>query len=618
MALLHRCPCSLMSGGGGAVGTSGAGHRPLAAALPPHRRRPRHHPISSSSTDLPSTTDSSTPLTPEQLVALSERRAADQEAALRARLREHQRWEREGANGGSGADARGAEKHYWRAVRAAVRDLKFDEVPAMGEAGGTAYLADATNQFPAALAAEMVGLGTWRLRNCLDPAIEHAAALLEGLLREYIDDELGLYPPDKWKAKGWDYMDTEDPGNEKWGGWAHVDAPDPRRGEQGYPRLQVENRAYCSRAFRKLHLELARRQDGLNVLHAVFYPRLDFDLPIFALDLVAAGGTVTLAVVDCCPVRPGLALPPAYFDAMARLQREHLPQLFEQEVQSSSSSGGPPGMGTGGSRVIPDWGKDIFSPLCVCVRPRSGAELAGFIEYSAALCRAHLALAQASQPLNRTTKSGAQRLMDVAQAHKTFCDRQLANAKTARVLEAAFGVETTQRYMRELMFDFDPSDAPPWFDPALVRLHTHLTDTDPVPWSDLPQALALRQENMAGRSTSTLRGVATFGAIAAQRAANRGGPAGARLDEAVQWLVERDPNFRKAAATLGGVDLIRTTKEEEGQGRGGGGGGPKGRLLSDGLAEMLMQGAPAPVAAPASAAPAAPAAAPAAEEKKRE
>lgn len=42
---------------------------------------------------------------------------------------------------------------------------------------------------------------------------------------------------------------------------------------QGYPRLLIENRVYSSRVFRKLHLEVAYRQDGLQVLHMVFYPR---------------------------------------------------------------------------------------------------------------------------------------------------------------------------------------------------------------------------------------------------------------------------------------------------------------------------------------------------------
>lgn len=35
----------------------------------------------------------------------------------------------------------------------------------------------------------------------------------------------------------------------------------------------IENRIYSSRVFRKLHLELATRQDGLQVMHMVMFPR---------------------------------------------------------------------------------------------------------------------------------------------------------------------------------------------------------------------------------------------------------------------------------------------------------------------------------------------------------
>lgn len=49
------------------------------------------------------------------------------------------------------------------------------------------------------------------------------------------------------------------------GAWSYLDVPDPQKGEQGFPRLLIENRAYATRAFRKLHLELAHRQDGLQV-----------------------------------------------------------------------------------------------------------------------------------------------------------------------------------------------------------------------------------------------------------------------------------------------------------------------------------------------------------------
>jgi hypothetical protein len=42
------------------------------------------------------------------------------------------------------------------------------------------------------------------------------------------------------------------------------------------------------------------------------------------------------------------------------------------------------------SRSIPDWGKAIFSPLAVCMRPTTPEGLAGFIKYCIALTRAHI------------------------------------------------------------------------------------------------------------------------------------------------------------------------------------------------------------------------------------
>lgn len=42
------------------------------------------------------------------------------------------------------------------------------------------------------------------------------------------------------------------------------------------------------------------------------YPRVNFDLPILSMDIVANQGRVSLAVVDPCPVTPNLELPPFY------------------------------------------------------------------------------------------------------------------------------------------------------------------------------------------------------------------------------------------------------------------------------------------------------------------
>ena len=50
----------------------------------------------------------------------------------------------------------------------------------------------------------------------------------------------------------------------------------------------------------------------LQVLHCVMFPRTQYDLPLLSFDVVAAGGRVTLAVADPCPVTPNLSLPAFY------------------------------------------------------------------------------------------------------------------------------------------------------------------------------------------------------------------------------------------------------------------------------------------------------------------
>jgi phycocyanobilin:ferredoxin oxidoreductase len=272
---------------------------------------------------------------------------------------------------------------------------------------------------------------------------------------------------------GWDYLDSLDP-DRTLDGWSHADAAEPAPGEDGYPRLQVENRVYCSRAFRKLHLEVAVRQDGLQVLHVVFYPRYDYDLPIFALDVVIANGVATLAVADACPLSRDLSLPRHYLATLRELQEAHL----ADEPATN--------------RTVPEWGRSIFSPLAVCMRPSGDEALLGFVKYAVAAARAHLMYASLLSPVDARTKAGARRLADLAAGHERFVTNQLSNRKTARVLEVAFGVERSDAYMRGLMFDYDPTDSPPYFDGSLSRLYRHF-DRAPEPWADGKQLLAIRR-----------------------------------------------------------------------------------------------------------------------------
>jgi hypothetical protein len=63
-----------------------------------------------------------------------------------------------------------------------------------------------------------------------------------------------------------------------------------------------------------------------------------------------------------------------------------------------------------------------------------------------------LQYSQLLEPLRPTSKPAARRLQELLACHKRFCEQQLANKKTSRVLEAAFDAEFTQQYMEQVCF----------------------------------------------------------------------------------------------------------------------------------------------------------------------
>lgn len=189
-------------------------------------------------------------------------------------------------------------------------------------------------------------------------------------------------------------------------------------------RLQVENVAYCTRVFRKMHIEVAAREDGLQVFHSVVYPRVQYDLPILSMDLVAKDERVSLAIADPCPVTPGLDLPRSYHDMVGDLQAKY-------RLESN--------------RRVPEWGSAIFSRLCIIMRPGSKDDLLRFMGYALDLAELH------AHESKKALVTGDE--ATIRWAHARYCKKQLENDKTRRVLEASFGAEMAERYMKEVMFD---------------------------------------------------------------------------------------------------------------------------------------------------------------------
>lgn len=50
-------------------------------------------------------------------------------------------------------------------------------------------------------AIQAIGLGTWRLNGAMDPAFEALAAQVEGMWRQLLEGNLGLYPLPKVRSE---------------------------------------------------------------------------------------------------------------------------------------------------------------------------------------------------------------------------------------------------------------------------------------------------------------------------------------------------------------------------------------------------------------------------------
>jgi len=231
-------------------------------------------------------------------------------------------------------------------------------------------------------------------------------------------------------AREWELIDSLD--LDKTDRYSYDRIADPSKDDdEHYPRLIVENRCYMSSSFRKLHLEVAWRQDGMQIAHIVHYPKYaKAETPILCLDLVAFNGQVTLAIVDATPVRLDRELPELYQQMLSALQQRH---------------------GMALRRSLPEWGREIFSDYCVAMRPKSEEELEKFIEYVADLTAFPLrsAVLAETHPVASTVQEEA------LAAHARYSDRQLKNEKTRRVLINGWGEEIADRYMKEVMFDHE-------------------------------------------------------------------------------------------------------------------------------------------------------------------
>lgn len=190
-------------------------------------------------------------------------------------------------------------------------------------------------------------------------------------------------------------------------------------------RLTIENTCYQCGPFRKMHLELAKVGTGLDILHCVMFPREGYALPMFGCDIVGSHKAgISAAIADISPTAADRRLPEVYGDL-----GENPPFLQPRD--------------------LPEWG-EIFSPLCLFVRPQGEGEETTFVKRVEAFLQRHCTYAHALAPVTGEAAIAAM----AGQRH--YCEQQQQNDKTRRVLEKAFGEAWAEVYMTQVLFDLPP------------------------------------------------------------------------------------------------------------------------------------------------------------------
>ncbi|AFY68978.1 phycocyanobilin:ferredoxin oxidoreductase [Thalassoporum mexicanum PCC 7367] len=192
-------------------------------------------------------------------------------------------------------------------------------------------------------------------------------------------------------------------------------------------KVVIKNYCYQSPTFRKLHIEVARIGDNVDILHCVMYPHSCYELPIFGADLVGTKHGISAAIADLSPTVP--------------LSEAFTSQLNQWQPQTQHFSQ---------PRELPAWGS-IFSPYCIFVRLNEAAEEKLFLElvqnYVTLNCQVANHLAATGQ--NKT----GDRQQEILAHQQFYCAQQRQNDKTRRILEKVFGAEWADRYINTVLFD---------------------------------------------------------------------------------------------------------------------------------------------------------------------
>ena len=184
--------------------------------------------------------------------------------------------------------------------------------------------------------------------------------------------------------------------------------------------LSIENDMHMCTGLRKVHTEIASL-GPLDILHCIWYPDPEFDLPIFGADIVANKSVVTAAITDVSPVD---SISHPVYEDIADISRYY---SFRH------------------TREIPTWGK-IFSPYCKFARLDDSEEIDTFCHVVNEYLDVYVG---AVWKATMDSRGAEQRWV----AQSDYCTNQKKNDKTRKILEKYFGVRWADQYINEVLFD---------------------------------------------------------------------------------------------------------------------------------------------------------------------
>jgi len=184
----------------------------------------------------------------------------------------------------------------------------------------------------------------------------------------------------------------------------------------------IKNEMWKAPGFRKIHLETSEVK-GLDVLHCVFFPDYNYNIPIFGCDIVATKTVITAAIVDISPVRGSEKI----YEQIAPISNAY---LFKEK------------------RVLPLWGDDIFSPHFKFVRIRDEEEVGEYIRilegYLNTLCDWVKSVKKEDNYVDAMLRMDDQ---------VWYSTQQRKNKKTIAALSSWFDKEWAIDYIHNILFD---------------------------------------------------------------------------------------------------------------------------------------------------------------------